>query len=61
VLDVVERLDLEAIYAVYRASGQGRPAHDPRMMVALLCTRTRWGSALRAGSSVGVWRMWGSG
>ncbi len=36
VLDVVERLDLEAIYAVYRASGCGRPAHDPRMMVALL-------------------------
>lgn len=36
VLDVVERLDLEAIYAVYRASGYGRPAHDPRMMVALL-------------------------
>lgn len=36
VLDVVERLDLEAIYAVYRASGYGRPAHDPQMMVALL-------------------------
>lgn len=36
VLDVVERLDLEAIFAVYRASGDGRPAHDPRMMVALL-------------------------
>jgi transposase len=36
VLDVVERLDLEAICGVYRADGSGRPAHDPRMMVALL-------------------------
>jgi transposase len=36
VVDVVERLDLEEIYVVYRASGPGRPAHDPRMMVALL-------------------------
>jgi transposase len=36
VLDVVERLDLDAICGVYRADGSGRPAHDPRMMVALL-------------------------
>jgi transposase len=36
VLDVVERLDLDAIYGVYRADGSGRPAHDPAMMVALL-------------------------
>jgi transposase len=36
VLDVVERLDLEAIFVRYRACGEGRPAHDPRMMVALL-------------------------
>lgn len=35
-LDVVERLDLDAISGVYRADGSGRPAHDPRMMVALL-------------------------
>jgi transposase len=36
VLDVVERLDLDAFCGVYRADGSGRPAHDPRMMVALL-------------------------
>jgi transposase len=34
-LDVVERLDLQAFYAEYRADGSGRPAHDPQMMVAL--------------------------
>jgi transposase len=36
VLDVVERLDLDAFYAEYRVDGSGRPAHDPGMMVALL-------------------------
>jgi transposase len=36
VLDVVEQLDLDAVYGVYRADGSGRPAHDPGMMVALL-------------------------
>jgi transposase len=36
VLDVVGRLDVGAFYAVYRADGSGRPAHDPGMMVALL-------------------------
>lgn len=36
VLDTVEQIDLGAVYADYRADGQGRPAHDPRMMVALL-------------------------
>src|ERR671922_1753507 len=36
VLDVVERLDLDAFYGEYRADGSGRPAHDPAMMVALL-------------------------
>jgi transposase len=36
VVDVVERLDLSAFYAVYRADGSGRPAHDPAMMVALV-------------------------
>jgi transposase len=35
-LDVVERLDLDAFRGVYRADGSGRPAHDPAMMVALL-------------------------
>jgi transposase len=34
-LEVVERLDLDAFYGEYRADGSGRPAHDPGMMVAL--------------------------
>jgi len=36
VLEVVERLELDAFRGVYRADGSGRPAHDPGMMVALL-------------------------
>jgi transposase len=36
VVAVVERLDLSAFYAAYRADGSGRPAHDPVMMVALV-------------------------
>ena len=36
VIEVVERLDLSAFYAAYRADGSGRPAHDPGMMVALV-------------------------
>jgi transposase len=36
VIAAVEAMDLSAFYADYRADGQGRPAHDPRMMVALL-------------------------
>ena len=36
VIEIVERLDLAAFYAVYRADGSGRPAHDPAMMVALV-------------------------
>ncbi len=35
-LEVVERLDLDAFYGEYRADGSGRPAHDPAMMVALV-------------------------
>ena len=36
VIVAVEAMDLSAFYADYRADGQGRPAHDPEMMVALL-------------------------
>jgi transposase len=36
VIDAVAQLDLGAFYAVYRADGHGRAAHDPAMMVALL-------------------------
>jgi transposase len=35
-LDLVEGLDLSAIIGRYRRDGNGRPAHHPRMMVALL-------------------------
>src|SRR3954452_3145907 len=35
-LAAVERLDLTAFYRAYRLDGQGRPAHEPAMMVALL-------------------------
>lgn len=36
VLDAVDQMDLEAFYAKYRDDGCGAPAHDPKMMVALL-------------------------
>jgi transposase len=36
VIDAVERLDLRAFYGGYRLDGQGRAAHEPAMMVALL-------------------------
>src|SRR5919108_5785129 len=36
ILGAVDELDLSAFYADYRGDGHGRPAYDPRMMVALL-------------------------
>ncbi len=36
VLAAVDELDLSAFYAAYRQDANGRPAHDPAMMVALL-------------------------
>jgi transposase len=36
VIDAVAALDLRPFYVVYRDNGQGRAAHDPAMMVALL-------------------------
>ena len=36
VIDAVAALDLSAFYSAYRDNGQGRAAHDPAMMVALL-------------------------
>jgi transposase len=36
ILGAVEEMDLSDFYADYRADGHGRPAYDPRMMVALL-------------------------
>jgi transposase len=36
VIDAVAALDLRPFYAAYRDNGQGRAAHDPAIMVALL-------------------------
>jgi transposase len=36
VIEVVDELDLAAVYGYYRQDGHGRPAHDPAMMVALV-------------------------
>jgi transposase len=36
VIDAVAALDLKPFYGAYRDNGQGRAAHDPAMMVALL-------------------------
>src|SRR5215207_8550732 len=36
VIDAVAALDLSVFFAGYRENGQGRAAHDPAMMVALL-------------------------
>src|SRR5512132_1807209 len=36
VIDAVAALDLSSFYVVYRDNGQGRAAHDPAVMVALL-------------------------
>lgn len=36
VLDVIEQMDLEPFFLRYRDDGWGAPAHDPKMMVALL-------------------------
>jgi transposase len=36
ILAAVEEMDLSGFYADYRADGHGRPAYDPKMMVALL-------------------------
>ena len=36
VIETVERLDLAAFYAAYRADGHGRAAYDPSMMVSLV-------------------------
>jgi transposase len=57
ILSSVAEMDLDAFYGAYRSDGHGRPAYDPSMMVALLCTPIRVGTALRARSSGSVVRM----
>jgi hypothetical protein len=61
VIDAVAELDLAAFYAAYRADGHGRAAYEPALMVALVCTRSRPGSAPRVRSSVTVARTWPTG
>ncbi len=50
VIDVVDQLDLAGFRAAYRADGQGRPAFDPAVMVALIlycyCTGVRSSRAI---------------
>jgi transposase len=58
VIDAVEQLDLTAFYRGYRIDGQGRAAHEPSMMVALLLYSYAVVSAPRARSSVAVSRTW---
>jgi transposase len=61
ILDAVEEMDLSGFYADYRADGHGRPAYDPRMMVALLLHAYAKGDRSSVGSSGPVWRMWPTG
>ncbi len=50
VIDVVDQLDLGGFRAAYRADGQGRPAFDPAVLVALIlycyCTGVRSSRAI---------------
>jgi transposase len=56
-LEAVEEMELSDFYADYRDDGHGRPAYDPKMMVALCSTPTRRATAPRAGSSANAKRM----
>ena len=51
ILGAVDQMDLGRFCAEYRLGGAGRPAYDPAMLVALLCTPTRAGTGLRGGLS----------
>jgi hypothetical protein len=57
VLDAVAQFDLTAFHRAYRLDGQGRPVHEPSMMVALLLYSYAIGersSRVGAGSTVGA-------
>jgi transposase len=58
ILGSVEEVDVGALYADYRADGGGRPAYDPKVMVALLVYAYAKRTAPRAGSSGRVRRTW---
>jgi hypothetical protein len=55
-LEAVGQLDLAPSYASYRLDGGGRAAFEPQKMLTLFSMPTRGVSALRAASSVAVWR-----
>jgi transposase len=56
ILEAVEEMDLFGFYADYRADGHGRPAYEPRMMVALLLYAYARGTVPRVGSSASAVR-----
>jgi hypothetical protein len=57
-LEAVEEMELSDFYADCRDDGHGRPAYDPKMMVALLLYAYARETAPRAGSSGRVGRTW---
>jgi hypothetical protein len=58
-VDVVETLDLSAIYASYEAGdGSGQAAYGPEMMVRVLLFGFATGPTVRARSRHGRLRMW---
>jgi transposase len=58
VIDAVERMDLAAFYAAYRADGHGRAAYEPAMMVSLVLYASRLMCCRRGRLSVIAARMW---
>jgi transposase len=56
IIEAVEGMDLSDFYADYRSDGHGRPAYDPKVMVALCSMRMRGATAPRAGSSANAER-----
>ena len=61
VAEVVEALDLSAIYAKYEAGdGRGLAAYDPRMMVRVLIYSYSRGGRVRGGSRGRLARTWRS-
>src|SRR3954449_12303230 len=50
VIDAVGVMNLDAVYAAYRADGHGRAAYEPSMMVALLLYC--WSRAMRSSRAI---------
>jgi transposase len=56
ILEAVEEMDLSGFCADYRADGRGRPAYDPKVIVALLLYAYARAIAPHAGSGVSARR-----